>query len=124
VQSAHIRAVMLSIVLVSGMFILNVGVEEAFAEKGGNDKAKGEPKGCDNNKGKDKEQNPNCKNGPPPPPPCGSDPNDCDGDGVPNAFEEAIPCLDPFNPDSDGDGFSDGVELDAGSDPCSAASTP
>jgi hypothetical protein len=34
------------------------------------------------------------------------------------------PGTDPNNPDTDGDGFSDGVEVDAGSDPLDPDSTP
>ena len=52
----------------------------------------------------------------------GSDP---DGDGVPGIWNEYLSSgTDPFMSDTDGDGFSDGAELIAGSDPLSAASFP
>ncbi len=38
-------------------------------------------------------------------------PEDYDGDGLPNIFEEQYPgYLDPYNPDTDGDGIKDGDE--------------
>ena len=62
-QRAYILTLMLSIVMVSGLLLVNIGFGEVFAEKGGNKKAKGDPQGCDNGKGKDAAQNPNCGNG-------------------------------------------------------------
>ena len=71
-QSAYIRALLLSIVMVSGLFLSSIGVEAVFAEKGGEGKAQGYPKGCDNENGKDAEQNPNCVEG------LGSSGGECD----------------------------------------------
>jgi len=48
---------------------------------------------------------------------------DEDHDGLSNEREQQLG-TDPFNPDTDGDGWPDGVEVDAGSDPLSAPSTP
>ena len=48
---------------------------------------------------------------------------DSDQDGLGNNFEIAND-LDEFNPDIDGDGFSDSLELIAGSDPFVAGSFP
>ncbi len=42
---------------------------------------------------------------------------DDDGDGLSNADEDCIWGTDPFNSDSDGDGFSDGEEVEDGHDP-------
>ncbi len=41
---------------------------------------------------------------------------DWDGDGILNVDETG--CLDPQNPDTDGDGINDGDEVNAGTDPC------
>ena len=74
-QSAYIRALLLSIVMVSGLFLSSIGVEAVFAEKGGEGKAQGDPKGCYNGKGKDggaNPQNPNCVEG------SGSSGGECD----------------------------------------------
>ncbi len=75
---------------------------------------------------------------------------DADGDGLPNAYEQKLPCLsdkladsfddidndglsslqefalgtDPCDPDSDGDGVSDGDEVRLGSNPLDAKSLP
>jgi len=57
-HGVYIRALVVTFVLVSGMFILNVGVEEAFADKGGIKGGQGEPKNCE--KIKDPAKNPNC----------------------------------------------------------------
>jgi len=48
---------------------------------------------------------------------------DDDGDGLPN-LDEAPLGLEPTDPDWDGDGFLDGTEVRAGSDPKSAAGVP
>ena len=90
--------------------MLAFGVEDAFAKKGGNDKAKGDPQSCDNDKGEAKGQNPNCAEN-------GGD-LDSDGDGLTDTFEDLFGCLDKFNSDSDGDLHSDGDELIAGTNPC------
>jgi hypothetical protein len=50
-------------------------------------------------------------------------PLDADGDGVDITTEQQIG-TDPNNPDSDTDGFFDGHELEAGSDPLTLASWP
>jgi hypothetical protein len=49
--------------------------------------------------------------------------DDDDGDGLPNCHEDQIG-TDPAVADTDGDGFSDREEYDAGSDATDAASTP
>ena len=41
-----------------------------------------------------------------------------------DAFETATTETDPLDPDSDDDGFNDGIEFGAGSDPNDANSTP
>ena len=41
---------------------------------------------------------------------------DSDGDGL-TASEEAVAETDPALPDTDGDGYSDGIELNFGGDP-------
>jgi hypothetical protein len=55
-----------------------------------------------------------------------SDPNnaDSDGDGLPDGEEVNDHGTDPTNADSDGDGVDDRVEIDSGSDPTDASSTP
>ncbi len=60
----------------------------------------------------------------------GTDCGDTDGDTIPDVFENNDCCQasfsacstgsDPENPDTDGDGFDDGVELACGGDPCTA----
>ena len=52
----------------------------------------------------------------------GTDPDnpDTDGDGLSDGYEARIPCLDPLNPDSDGDGIPDGED----DDPCTPAVSP
>ena len=98
----YIRALLVSFVLVSGMFILSVGVEDAFANKGGVKGGQGEPQSCD--KKKNPEKNPNCNKAP-----------DADGDGIPDdvdicdgphpsgAFEVTVA-------DQDGDGHANLVD--------------
>lgn len=50
---------------------------------------------------------------------------DTDGDGLPGVLEELLVWgSDPYDPDSDGDGFRDGDEVDAGSSPDNPAWTP
>ncbi|MCH8064893.1 MAG: hypothetical protein IIC90_03580 [Chloroflexi bacterium] len=57
-------------------------------------------------------------------------PADDDGDGLSNLLEGLIvapSCLagtDPTNPDSDGDGFGDGEEINRGSNPCDGGDVP
>lgn len=109
---------MLSIVMISGLFLASIGTE-VFADKGGNGKAQGEPQGCDNGKGKDAVQNPNCS---------GVD-RDSDGDGLTDAEEIALAENDPekygcliadfpdWSEDSDGDTILDGAD----SEPCNSS---
>ncbi|MCM3869899.1 MAG: putative Ig domain-containing protein [Pyrinomonadaceae bacterium] len=47
---------------------------------------------------------------------------DNDGDGLPNLEECRRRCLNPNNPDTDGDTLNDGDEIANGSDPCDASS--
>ena len=82
--------------------MLSPAVTSVSAEKGGNGKAQGNPQGCENNKGKDAAQNPNCGV---------STGVDSDKDGISDADEIAAGnCLDPNNPDSDNDGWLDGID--------------
>ena len=107
-HGVYIRALMLSFVLVSGMFILSVGVEDAFANKGGVKGGQGEPKSCDKDTKKNPGKNPNCA----------ADDTDFDKDGLTDQeeidlaaeFPDTLGCLDPFHPDSDGDGVLDGAD--------------
>lgn len=48
---------------------------------------------------------------------------DADGDGLDN-LQEYRHSTDPQNPDTDGDGYIDGIEVQGGSNPTSAASIP
>lgn len=48
---------------------------------------------------------------------------DADSDGVPDSWEIRLG-LDLLNPDSDGDGYQDGVEINDGHDPRSATTDP
>ena len=80
-------------------------MSDVFSDKGGNEKAQGDPQGCDNEKGKDAQQNPNC-NGTSPPGDI-----DTDGDGIPDS-KDACPDTRPAQyihgkPDHDGDGIID-----------------
>ena len=50
--------------------------------------------------------------------------SDLDGDGLPNQFETDILGTDPNSFDSDGDGFSDGLEFSSGTNPDSASDFP
>ena len=108
-QSAYIRALLLSIVMVSGLFLSSIGVEAVFAEKGGEGKAQGDPKGCYNENGKDAEQNPNCVEG------SGSgsggecdQTDDFDGDGICDADDfcpsQKVGDAGQTRQDKDGDG--------------------
>jgi hypothetical protein len=49
---------------------------------------------------------------------------DSDGDGILDHHERDVTGTDPWDADSDNDGFSDGAEFEAGSDPHNANSTP
>ena len=49
---------------------------------------------------------------------------DSDNDGIPDDAETNEFGTDPFNPDTDADGYDDGVEIQAGSDPLDDFSTP
>ena len=49
---------------------------------------------------------------------------DCDGDGISNFIEDGDFCTDSTKADTDLDGFDDGEELAAGTDPCNAGSHP
>ncbi|MGH7990572.1 MAG: hypothetical protein ACREDS_10345, partial [Limisphaerales bacterium] len=48
--------------------------------------------------------------------------NDADNDGLPDAYEKLVSHTDPNNPDTDGDGLSDGLEVQLGFDPNNAYS--
>lgn len=115
-KNLHLVLVLFSI---ASMFT-SFGVYDVDATK-----SNGNAYGCEKGNEKVKEKNPNCDNDDPDPSTeCGSDPNDCDGDGVSNEIEVEKGCMDPFNPDTDGDGYWDGVEMAAGSDPCAEDSIP
>ncbi|MFV9690022.1 MAG: Ig-like domain-containing protein [Desulfobacteria bacterium] len=49
---------------------------------------------------------------------------DTDGDGIPDDDEIDVYGTDPENPDSDNDGFTDGYEVEHGSNPCDPDSMP
>ena len=116
-KNLHLVLVLFSI---ASMFT-SFGVYDVDATK---DENNGKAKGCYNDNEKVKEKNPHCdNNGTAPPSACGSIPDDCDGDGLSDAFEDTI-CTDKFSADTDGDGFDDGEEMAAGKDPCEAASHP
>jgi len=55
------------------------------------------------------------------PVPCAD--GDYDEDGLTDGEEYGM-CTDPYNPDTDGDTYSDGEEVEAGSDPCDENSIP
>jgi hypothetical protein len=48
--------------------------------------------------------------------------NDSDNDGLPDAYEKLVSHTDPNNPDTDGDGLADGLELQLGFNPLNAYS--
>ena len=52
------------------------------------------------------------------------DRSDTDNDGLVLQQETMITATDPFHPDTDNDGYSDGDEISAGSDPLDCASIP
>lgn len=54
----------------------------------------------------------------------GDSPLDSDGDGLSDDDEVNVYGTDPFNPDTDGDTWSDGEEVQAGSDPLDPTSFP
>ena len=87
--------------------MLSPAVMSVSAEKGGNGSEKSNAQSCFNEKGKAPEKNPNCdgngNSG------CGSDPLDCDSDGISDAFENEN-CTEFDNPDTDGDGVWDGLD--------------
>lgn len=114
-KTNNIPTIFLGLVLITGMFSFGLMSSDyfgAFAEKGGNDKAKGVPQGCDNDKGKDKSNNPNCNSEP-----------DSDGDGIPDSLDicpgGASGGFAVTVDDQDGDGTLNGneVDLDAICDP-------
>ena len=111
-KNLHLVLVLFSIVSMFTSF----GVYDVDATKYDNN---GNAKGCYNGNEKVKEKNPHCDNGgSAPPTACGSDPNDCDGDGIPNS-EDACPDFKNINsirgyPDHDGDGKMDSKD----STPC------
>ncbi len=85
--------------------MLTPAVMSVSADKGGNGKAQGSPQGCENGKGEDNVQNPNCNSI-----------GDSDGDGIPNN-EDACPNMIPVRwedgqPDHDGDGQLDIDDLE------------
>jgi hypothetical protein len=49
-------------------------------------------------------------------------PQDTDGDGLTDVYENEVTHTDPNNPDTDGDGLSDGLEVQLGTNPLNAYS--
>jgi len=115
-KNLHLVLVLFSI---ASMFT-SFGVYDVDATKY---ESNGKAKGCDNDNEKVKEKNPNCDNGGSDPPTCVGPTGDCDGDGLSDAFEDGVPCLDKTMADTDGDGWSDGEEWGK-TDPCEALSHP
>jgi len=114
-HGAQVRAIVLSLVMVSGLLIGSMGVDGAFATKednNGSEQGKKTAKGCEksNENSKSCTQNPNSGTSTGGICPTADDPDDCDGDGVSNQDEIDSGCLDPFNPDSDGDENPDGSD--------------
>jgi len=115
-KSLHLVLVLFSI----ASMVTSFGVYDVDAAKYENN---GNANGCDNGNEKVKEKNPHCGNNGTPPTGCGSIPDDCDGDGLTDAFEDMM-CADRFIADTDGDGFEDGEEIDADTNPCDPGSHP
>ena len=105
-KSLHLILVLFSI---ASMFT-SFGVYDVDATK-----SNGNAYGCEKGNEKVKEKNPNCdNNGPAPSTECGSDPNDCDGDGLPNS-EDFCPKIsigtnEQKATDWDGDAVGNGLD--------------
>ncbi len=120
-QWASILTVILSIVMVSGLVLINFSTTDSFAEKGGNEKSQGTPSSCEKDKGKAAYKNPNCDSTTEPPiPTCNPDDDplaDCDGDGLLNG-EDFCPVNamasghEQTEEDWDGDGLPNHTESD------------
>ena len=107
-KNLHLILVLFSI---ASMFT-SFGVYDVDATKDDNN---GKANGCENGNGKVKEKNPHCEdNGPAPSTECGSDPDDCDGDGMPNSEDwcPEISIGDNKQKDSDWDGDGSGNGID------------
>ena len=119
-QRANILTLMLSIVMVSGLVLINFSTTDSFAEKGGNGKSQGTTSSCDKDKkGNAAEKNPHCD--PDIDPSCDTT-IDADCDGIPNDGTDLCPDypvggLGQLPDDKDGDGWPD----DSDPEPCIAA---
>jgi len=118
-QWASILTVILSIVMISGLVLINFSTTDSFAEKGGNEKSQGTPSSCEKDKGKAVEKNPHCSTDEPPVPPCSLDDDlaDCDGDGLLNGEDfcpvnAMAPGHEQTEEDWDGDGLPNDTELE------------
>ena len=98
-RNLHLVLVLFSI---ASMFT-SFGVYDVDATK-----SDGNAYGCEKGNEKVKEKNPNCVDDDPTPPAetCGNDPNDCDGDGIPNSddFCKWVSIGDNTQKDTDWDG--------------------